>query len=74
MIQLKFLQNVSSFKIKSDLKIALVITNSISEMIQKLNGAALVIDYGENQALSNSIRVIFSKITYDNSKIGNQKS
>ena len=58
MIQLKFLQNVSSFKIKSDMKIALVITNSISEMIQKLNGAALVIDYGENQALSYSIRVI----------------
>lgn len=35
----------------------MVITNSISELISKANGAALIIDYGENQSLSNSVRV-----------------
>ena len=36
----------------------MLISNSISELIQKINGAALFIDYGENQAFSNSIRGI----------------
>lgn len=36
---------------------SLVLMNSLAELIQKVNGAALVIDYGENQSFSNSIRV-----------------
>ncbi len=32
-------------------------TNSISELIAKTNGGALIIDYGENHALSDSVRV-----------------
>lgn len=32
--------------------------NSLSELISKTNGGALIIDYGENHALSNSVRVI----------------
>jgi len=36
---------------------ALVMTNSISELIAKTNGGALIIDYGENHALSDSVRV-----------------
>ena len=36
---------------------SLVITNSLSELISKTNGAVLIIDYGENQSLSNSVRV-----------------
>jgi len=39
---------------------ALVMTNSISELIAKTNGGALIIDYGENHALSDSVRGIRS--------------
>ncbi|EGR28531.1 hypothetical protein IMG5_173480 [Ichthyophthirius multifiliis] len=35
-----------------------IIINSLSELIQKTNGAILSIDYGENQAFSNSFRGI----------------
>jgi NADH dehydrogenase [ubiquinone] 1 alpha subcomplex assembly factor 7 len=37
---------------------SLVITNSLCELINKVNGASLIIDYGENHALSNSVRGI----------------
>lgn len=37
---------------------SLVITNSLAELISKRNGAMLAIDYGENQAFSDSIRGI----------------
>lgn len=36
---------------------SLVLMNSLSELISKTNGAILIIDYGENQSFSNSIRV-----------------
>lgn len=36
---------------------SLILMNSLSEMINKLNGGMLIIDYGENQSLSNSVRV-----------------
>jgi len=36
---------------------SLIIVNSLSELISQLNGAMLIIDYGENQYFSNSIRV-----------------
>lgn len=32
--------------------------NSIAEMIGKIQGAALVVDYGEKHAFSNSVRAI----------------
>ncbi|KRX07655.1 hypothetical protein PPERSA_11204 [Pseudocohnilembus persalinus] len=35
-----------------------VIANAVSELIEKLNGGALFIDYGENHAFSDSIRGI----------------
>ena len=31
--------------------------NSVSELIAKINGAALIIDYGEDHAFTDSIRV-----------------
>lgn len=35
-----------------------IIMNSMSELIAKINGAALIIDYGEDHAFTNSIRVL----------------
>ena len=34
-----------------------IIMNSLSELIAKINGAALIIDYGEDHAFTDSIRV-----------------
>ena len=44
--------------------------NSISELISKTNGGALIIDYGENHALSNSVRVIVSVVMFINFEKG----
>lgn len=35
-----------------------VITNSLAELISKVGGAALIIDYGEKRAFSDSVRAI----------------
>jgi NADH dehydrogenase [ubiquinone] 1 alpha subcomplex assembly factor 7 len=32
--------------------------NSLAELINKVNGAALIIDYGENHAFKDSVRAI----------------
>jgi len=37
---------------------AMVLVNAISELISKTNGAALIIDYGEDHAFSESFRAI----------------
>lgn len=53
---------MKTLKPKDSLEISpksLVLVNSLSELINKTNGAMLIIDYGENQSLSNSIRVIY---------------
>ena len=44
-------KNIENFKQGDTIEIqpqSLVIMNSIAELITKINGAALIIDYGEN--------------------------
>jgi NADH dehydrogenase [ubiquinone] 1 alpha subcomplex assembly factor 7 len=40
--------------------------NSLSELIAKVNGAALIIDYGENHAFNDSVRAIRKHKFIDN--------
>jgi len=73
-IQLKFVLKVKRPKMLLIFKKALVLINSLSELISKTNGGALIIDYGENHALSDSIRVINLRHNLQLFLKGNSKS